>query len=269
MKPITPLHVQPPAPKPRYFRLTYSNARADEDSQLFKCRDGVAFFELAAPLPSMGYDPGTTIYLYPYDDQPLSHFPTLQPSDLLVLSTRPPLHDTVGIVPANRKVIYATKTEIEDALFQELSKYFEYCTRKHVQLSKPGIGHLRVRDSAKWEHVELKEYRGETDYCAGEIKKHFVGPVPLKPQADRHSTIVFFLRANRVKGLNCDFIASFGMDGFGTLIWNRYIRIAHPEWLAKPGFIMAELIFKQRLPDKPPTPEFVDDGKYIEVELLT
>jgi hypothetical protein len=35
-------------------------------------------------------------------------------------------------------IIHAAKTELEAALFKELSKYFDYCTRKHVQLSKFG-----------------------------------------------------------------------------------------------------------------------------------
>jgi len=32
---------------------------------------------------------------------------------------------------------------------------------------------------------------------------------------------------------------------------------------------MAEIIFKQPIPDKPLTPEFVDDGAKVEVRLLT
>jgi hypothetical protein len=250
------------ATRGRYFRLTYSNARGDEDPKLFKGRDGVALCELVAPLPAMGYEYGTTIYLYPDDERELSAFPVLRPSDLLVLSTRPPLHDQRGIIPT-RKVIHAANVEFEVALFDVLAQYFAYCTRKHVELTKEGASRLRVENPRQWAHVEVYEYSGAM------IQWHYVGPEPVKPAAGRRSTIAFFLRVNQIPVLNCDFIASFGMDGYGTLIWNRIIRQQHPEWLAKPGFVMAELIFKTDLPEKPLTPEFVDDGACVEVRLLT
>ena len=223
----------------------------------------MAFCELNAELSRVGYDYATTIYLYPDDDRPLSDFPALQASDLLVLTTRPPLHDQVGIIPPHRKVIRAAKTELEAVLFEELSKYFEFCTRKHVQLTKHAVSRLRVEQPSKWAHVELYEYSG------AEIQKHYVGPEPLKPEPDRHSTIAFFLRANRLPKINCDFVASFGMDGYGTLIWNRLIRVCYPEWLESPRFVMAELIYRKAIPPKPITPEFVDDGGSVEVRLLT
>jgi hypothetical protein len=235
----------------------------DDDPKLFKGRDGIAFCELAAVLPAMGYDFGTTIYLYPDDERPLSAFPPFQRSDLLVLPTRPPLHDKVGIIPPRRKIIHAAKTELEAALFHALAKYFEFCTRKRVKLSRYGFSRLRVRDAEKWEHVEVYEY------CGAEIQKYYLGPEPVRPEAKLKSTIAFFLRVDRVPGLGCNFVASFGMDGYGTLIWNRYIRCTHPEWLTKPGFVMAEIIFKKPIPDRPLTPDFVDGDSCIAVRLLT
>jgi hypothetical protein len=264
MKPERPpTQVEGTAPRSRYFRLTYSNVPPDEDPKLFKGRDGIAFCELAAVLPAMGYDFGTTIHLYPDDERSLSAFPQFRPSDLLVLPTRPPLHDKVGIIPPRRKIIHATKTGLEAALFKTLARYFEFCTRKRVKLSKYGASRIRVQDSQNWEHVEVYEY------CGAEILKYYVGLEPVRPVAKHKSTIAFFLRVNCVPVLDCGFVASFGMDGYGTLIWNRFIRRAHPEWLAKPGFVMAELIFKKPIPDKPLTPDFVDDGAHVEVRLLT
>ena len=264
MKPATTLtQVESLAPRGRYFRLTYSNVPPDDDPKLFKGRDGIAFCELTAVLPAMGYEFGTTIHLYPDDERPLAAFPAFRPSDLLVLPTRPPLHDKVGIIPPRRKIIYAAKTELEAALFKVLARYFEFCTRKRVKLSKHGASRLRVSDAQNWEHVEVYEY------CGAEIQKYYVGPEPVRPGVKLKSTIAFFLRVDRVPGLNCGFAASFGMDGYGTLIWNRFVRRAHPEWLAQPGFVMAELIFRKPIPDKPLTPEFADDGAHVEVRLLT
>jgi hypothetical protein len=264
MRPATPTTQVADAGLPgRYFRLTYSNVPPDEEPKLFKGRDGVAFCELAAVLSGMGYGFGTTIYLYPDDERPLSAFPAFRPSDLLVLPTRPPLHDKIGIIPPRRKIIHAAKTELESVLFKVLARYFEFCTRKRVKLSKYGADRIRVQDAQNWEHVEVYEY------CGAEIQRFYVGPEPVRPEVKHKSTIAFFVRVNRVPGLNCDFVASFGMDGYGTLIWNRFLRYSHPEWLAKPGFVMAELIFKRPIPDKPLTPGFVDDDANVEVRLLT
>jgi len=161
------------ASRGRYFRLTYSNVPPDEDPKLFKGRDGIAFCELAAVLPAMGYDFATTIYLYPDDERPLSAFPQFRPADLLVLPTRPPLHDKVGIIPPRRKIIHAAKTELEAALFKVLARYFEFCTRKRVKLSKYGANRIRVPDAQNWEHVEVYEY------CGAEIQRYYVGPEPV------------------------------------------------------------------------------------------
>ena len=247
----------------RYWRITYSNARPDDDPKLFKDRDAMAFCELAAGLPQMGYDYATTIHLYPDDERKLTEFPPFGRSDVLVLTTRPPLHDKVGIIPSHRKVIHGAKTELEDVLFTELSKYVAYCTRKHVELSNYGAGCVKVAEPERWKHIELYEYSG------AEILRHYVGPEPGKRVENHRSTIAFFLRANGIPGINCDFVASFGMDGNGTLIWNRLIRTRYPHWLASPRFVMAELIYKKQIPPKPLTPEFVDEGDYVEVRLLT
>ena len=258
-----PVHDLHPPDRGRVYRLTYSNARPDDDPKIFQCRDAMAFCELNAALGQLGYQYGTTIHLYPDDERPLGDFPAFQTGDMLVLTTRPPLHDRVGIIPPHRKVIRAAKTDLQAVLFQALSNYFEYCTRKHVQLTKHGANCILADDPAKWTHVELYEYSG------AEILRHFVGPQPVKPNSERHSTIAFFLRTDRLPTINCDFVASFGMDGLGTLLWNRIIRCRYPEWLASPRFVAAELVYKHPLPCKPLTPEFVDDGKCIEVRLLT
>jgi hypothetical protein len=260
---VTPTQRPASGAPPRVYRLTYSNGRPDDDPKLFRDRDAIAFCELNAELCRLGYSYGTTIYLYPDDDRKLLAFPAFRPSDLLVLTTRPPLHDQVGIVPPRRKVIRAAKTELEAILFEELANYFEFCTRKHVELTKHAVNRLKVEQPGKWRHVELYEYGPAI------IQKHYLGPEPLKPQANRHSTIAFFLRANGLSKIGCDFLASFGMDGYSTLIWNRLIRTRFPEWLTSPRFVMAELIYKREIPPKPITPEFVDDGESVEVRLLT
>lgn len=254
-----------PLPSPgRAFRLTYSNVPPGDDPELFKCRDGIAFSELFAPLVEAGTSYGTTIFLYPHDTRRLNAFPAFQPADVLVMTTRPPLDDLEGVIAPHRKKIWPTRTELEEILVRELGRYFSYCTRKHVELTEEGAQQLLPEHRNMWTHVEVYEYLG------AKLQRHYA-PAPVKPKAGHISTIAFFLRVNRVAGLGCDFVASFGMDGYGTLIWNRLIRTRYPHWLASPGFIMAELIYKKPMPPdpRPLTPEFADDESFVDVRVLT
>jgi hypothetical protein len=59
------------------------------------------------------------------------------------------------------------------------------------------------------------------------------------------------------------------MDGYSTLIWNTIVRLKYPYLFTQPGFVMAELIFKQPIPDNPLTPEFAADPAFLEVNILT
>ena len=59
------------------------------------------------------------------------------------------------------------------------------------------------------------------------------------------------------------------MDAYSTLIWNRMVRARFSSWLASPRFVMAELVYKKHLPAHPITPEFNDDGEYVDVNILT
>lgn len=245
----------------RFFRVTYSNAY-EEDPKLFQCRDGMAFNELSALLPPMGYEYGTAIHLYPDDSRSLAELDSFRPTDLLVMATRPPLHDHSGLHP--RKWIRGSKNAFEAAVFAECMKYFEFCTRKHVILTKDAFGLLKEGpEKKKWQHVELFERSG------AEVMQHFDGPVGVRPPNGERYTVAFFLRANNVPGLNCGLVTSFGMDGYGTVIWNRIIRTRYPHWIASPRFVMAAIVFKKPIPDRPITPAFADDSDLIEVRLLT
>jgi hypothetical protein len=255
------------------YRLTYSNAGPDDAPQLFKDRDALAFCELAAALAGIGYRYGTTIFLYPGDERKLAEFPKFRPSDVLVMTTRPPIHDEGGLIPPRRKVIRAAnpeESELQAILFGELLKYFAYSTRKHMELAAHSLQCLRPAERQKWQHVELYKYYIPTKtHSAAEVLRHFVGPEAFPPDPTRHSSIAFFLRLNQVRGINCDFVASFGMDAYSTLIWNRMIRMRHADWLASPRFVAAELIYKTPIPPRPLTPEFNDNGDYVDIHLLT
>jgi hypothetical protein len=105
------------------------------------------------------------------------------------------------------------------------------------------------------------------------IQKHLA--LPKKEQRGTNSTVAFLFLADSLPGVDgtpglpCALLASFGMDGYSTLIWNTIVRLKYPHLVTQPGFVMAELIFKQPIPDSPLTPEFAADPAFLEVIILT
>lgn len=90
------------------------------------------------------------------------------------------------------------------------------------------------------------------------IQKHLA--LPKKEQRGTNSTVVFLFRADSLPSVDgtprlpCALLASFGMDGYSTLIWNTIVRLKYPHLITQPGFVMDKLIFKQPIPDSPLTP---------------
>lgn len=258
----------------RMFRLTYANVEKDEPPKLHRCRDGIAFDELGAALSTHGFSYATTLYFYPHARSAFTDFPRLNPADLIVLATRPPLDDPEGRDdPARfgpRKIILRNGGELEQGVFDAVRRYIKFGTRKKIQLTPEAIETLRPEHRPRMSYLEFYENRGRGHFAA-QIQQHLVGPghAPVKPAAAHPSTIGYLIRTEQMPGAKCGLVVSFGMDGFSTLVWNRILRTRHPEWLHTPGFRMAELIFKRALPERALTPEFADDASLIDVRLLT
>lgn len=160
MKPRPPAAIRDLAPRPgRYFRLTYSNAAPDDEPKLFQGRDGIAFSELSAALPALGYQFGTTIHFYPDEETKLKDFPAFAPGDLLVLPTRPPPTDREALFPP-RKIIRNSKNDLKKLIFKELFVHFAHCTRRHIKLTPEAKKTLK-RDADKWAFLEFFEHAGE------------------------------------------------------------------------------------------------------------
>ena len=273
MKPRKPPKPRDSQPAPGcYFHLTYSNAGPDDVHKLFQGRDGAAFNELAATLPPLGYQYGTTIHFYPSDKRPLKEFPELRAEDLLVLTTRPPLTDREALFKP-RRIILISENDLEKLIFKQLFQHISYCTRKHINLT-PAAQDRLIGDVNKWKSLEFYEHSGPTHPLGVSVIKKHLG-LPKKMQGGANSTVAFLFRADSLPGvegtpgLPCALLASFGMDGYSTLIWNSIVRRRYPHLVAKPGFVMAELIFKQPIPDSPLTPEFAADPAFVKVKILT
>ena len=81
---------------------------------------------------------------------------------------------------------------------------------------------------------------------------------------DANISLGFFLRTNAIPEYGCGLLASFGMGGRETLIWNRIVRTRFPEWVSRNAFIVAEMNLTT-IPANPMTLEFVDQ---IKTEIL-
>ena len=273
MKRSEPLaHLYAQVAKRRFFRLTYSNSGPEDEPKLFQGRDGIAFNEVGAGLSAQEYEYGTTIHFYPDDKRALKDFPALRSTDLLVLTTRPPLTDREAFIPP-RKIIRNSKNDLEKLIFKQLFKYFQYCTRTQLKLT-PDAQACLERDVKKWQSLEFFEVsRPGHPYAEAHIRKHTIPG--HKPQGKYPSTVAFIVHVNSLPGVDetpglpCGLLACFGMDGYSTLIWNRIVRLKYPHLLTKPGFVMAQLTFKKPIPRRPLTPEFATDPAWIQVKLLT
>ena len=272
------------APK-RFFRLAYSNVvNSSKRSLLHQVRDGMAFCELGAALSHLGYEFGTTVHLYEEDPRPLSDLPPTRPGDCFVLTTRPPLDDVSRkpagdagtAVPADgaerktdeeranphRRVVPRNCGELETAYFEVLREYFRFCDRATVSLGDRA-GRLLPEEFAAYRSV------GFSLYTQDAITEFRLGDRVVRPRGRDRWTLVFFIRARRLPGLNCGMIASFGMSGFSTLAWNRVVRVRHPEWIETRRFVMARMCVSGLPPSPEPlTPAFADDERIVRVEVL-
>jgi len=269
-KPSKQLESQPA--QGRDYHLTYSSAAPDDVHKLFKGRDGAAFDELAATLAPLGYRYGTTIHFYPNDKRPLSDLPKLNANDILVLTTRPPLTDREADNPP-RRIILSSENDLEKLIFNQLFQHISHCTRKNIKLTQAAQDCLNA-DVRKWKSLEFYENSGATHpHGVAIIRKHLA--LPLKEQRGANSTVAFLFRADSLPGvagtpgLPCALLASFGMDGYSTIIWNTIVRYQYPQFVAKAGFVMAELVFKKEFPANPLTPEFALDPDFVKVNILT
>lgn len=240
-----------------YHRFAYSTpVRPGEEPKPSRIRDGAAFGELVAPLGRLNYEYGHIIFNPPFDaakDVKLGHehFAFVEPEDLLVLTTRPPLDDSRH---GDKKHVQESGSHLEEQLFAECRKYLEVCARSHVRLTAAVAKDFERADLVFHQHkgARLKSYAR-----LGAFRNILV-------PKDVNVTIGFFLRTKSIPVYGCGLLACFGMGGWETLIMNRIVRTRFPDWLDRPSFVVAELSIAS-VPSKLVTLEFVDQ---IAVKIL-
>jgi hypothetical protein len=167
--------------------------------------------------------------------------------DLLLLTTRPPIHDE----PGDKHPLVKSGSDVEAEMLRSLERQcFATCKRTCIALREhlkgamqPGF-EKRFRSrfystGAEAPHVERE--RGSKKAVRGSTSAGYLVHVPL---------------GNGRPGV----LAVFGMSGTMTLIWAyRLSRMPELEWaLEAPSLLMAEISLTEGIPERPATLGFSD-----------
>jgi hypothetical protein len=236
----------------RFFHFSYLRQDVRGMPQIHELRDGHAFAELAMLLRTNECHYGGLLLNYPV---PVPHVktPDLTSTDLLVLTTRPPLNDD----ELDSRPIRRSGTPLERIVLETVRQAFRICRRSYVMLSEEMARRL----------PDPYRNRGEMEFTLNgpACYKRYRMPYTKKKtehqwcvdssESPRTSAFVLFTRMpNGAMLLN-----AFSMDGPGTLIWCYLLRSRHPHVIDSPRFVMAEMIPSGSVPERPPSLSFADN----------
>ncbi len=242
----------------RWLRFAYySIQRTDRDLPLHQLRDADGALFLAPALAELGYAYGGLLLNYPLlppsgpPDSPLAQaadMPLLGAQDLLVLTTRPPLHDWEQ---GNRSRIERSYSPLEEAIFRALRSYLQRCSRLQVVVSDD-----EARQSAfvaARHNVEFADTRTAPVQRIREFgKREWARP------SEKSLTLAYSIYVPALWNDGPGLLTTFGLGGIQTLAWTyRLGRDLRHLLLAKP-FVMAEMT-QTNLPERATTMAFADD----------
>lgn len=222
-----------------FYHFSFLRRPPKQNPRFHELRDSDAFAELVPTLCAQGYDYGGLLINYPRQDT----IPELRPSDVVVLTTRPPVDDVDG-----RRTIPKTGAPLERAILDACARYFDLCRRGKMWLATDVASHLIHPDRGEIEFYTYGSASYQRFRRRGERSWHY--PVEKK------TTAVFVLNAPLRDG-GPTLLNAFGMNGAMTLIWCYLLRTRFRELLTTPGLSMVELV-THPLPTQPATLAFAD-----------
>jgi hypothetical protein len=239
----------------RLFRLAYHASRSkDPRFRIHQLRDGDAFVELASVLYSRGYEYGG-LFLNPPTDKPKNAPPvnisSLTALDLLVLNTRPPLHDIEEEV---KRPVRPSYTRLENRIFRTLKQYFKICSRSHILLEKP-IAEQLDNDYKNRANILFRE-----SLDGSYLKYRGYGDKFWQKSEGERLTAFYLIQIPSLWKNGPGLLAAFGMAGTETLAWNYLLRTRFPKWIGSYQFLMAEVL-PAKLPRKPTDLTFANEWK--------
>lgn len=236
------------SPAGKIYRFAYHTATKATGSRFrpHQLRDADAFAELSFVLYDSGYEYGGLLLNLPpsVSDEPetrgqkrvteidASH---LTPSDLLVLSTRPPINDVDEGV---RLKVAESENELERKIFAGLKAYFDVCSRSHVKLSK-GMAAELSPDYEDRANIVFTEFADA--YYIKHCTHDNIFLKWSKPERP-HTTAAFLARVEQLWPGGPGLLAVFGMNGPQTLAWHYLLRTQFPQWVTDFRFVMAEIV---------------------------
>jgi hypothetical protein len=228
--------------------------------QIWQARDTVCLWHLQAALVKQGYQAGEQIFnMPPEKDEPAN--PGIEPialrlgsRDTLLVVTRFPLDDARD----DRKRVLRGHTEFEPPVLERARSVFELLNRRAMRLQPHLWPQLRpgFENRANIVYYQLNGAHFQALRTALRVRAE------TPPPDERTSA---FLLHDRLWENGPSLIAAFAMDGTAAIAWSQLLAYQHPDWLARRGFLMVDLI-RQPVPARTTLLHFARDWR-VEVVL--
>jgi hypothetical protein len=260
----------------KIHHFAYLRGSFADNPRLHELRDGEAFAEIQGALQKLGYTYGG-LHLNFKIDAKADLIPTYDPSDVIVLTTRPPLDDAFRW---DRLRIDRSYTKLENEILRHIRPFFALCRRTVIQLAPPvalELGTFADRAFIRFRVYGRPKKRSEQQ-ASGKPKERddeesnvaiykekrdpYVQRNRSAPETKPRTAAFLVVRRLEPKGPNM--IVAFGMDGITTLVWCYLLRTRFPHLLRTPRFVMAE-IWPREIPKNAQSLAFADDWR---VDLL-
>jgi hypothetical protein len=206
-------------------------------------RDGGGYAELLAALLVMGAAPGDIWFNHkPREEDPEAAFRRLDHNDLLVLPTRPPLHDKGEGQP--RRHLRPSGTAFEKAIHAPFHAFFRRCARNAVALADEPARRL-PNDKRNRRSTTYYQYTRNGLEVTWAFYKTLEGRKP--PSSRDRTTAVFLIFVPSLWKDGPALLSAFGMGANETLLWCHLLRTRMASLLTNvlastvPRFIMCEL----------------------------
>jgi hypothetical protein len=219
----------------RCFRFAYlTPGRKGRERRPFQLRDGEAALFLMRALMEHGYRYAGPIFNYPSAGPDLipSDVGFLRETDLILLVTRPPMHDWE--LP-DKKGIPRSYTMLEACIFKALERWFKRCARSEILLAEESAAisaEIAMRQSIAFRQNGGAMYQTYGSPIRREWTQ-FRWPHPL--------TAAFLVYAEHAWPGGPALLAAFGMGGTETLVWCYQLANRFRHLLFTTPFAMAEL----------------------------
>jgi hypothetical protein len=174
----------------------------------------------------------------------------LGPSDLLVLTTRPPLDDEP--FKDKKKVIPSRSWFETKFVFPAMRDVFKWCSRLEVSLTEKAAGAL----TNKFKNRAILDFHIDADASYESSAAH--EKCAKQEPWDSMTSAAYLVHTRELWPQGPELLAAFGMSGTMGLGWAYLLRKRFPHLLQGSRFAMAEIVRNGPLPSSPLTLEFAD-----------